>query len=101
MAESLLAGRDTTAATLTFVVYFLSQYPHVMERLRQEVLDKVGPTRRPTFDDVREMKYLRAVLNGKLSSLFLFRIIQHTRRDPSRIPNRSFQRSVNLPLSYP
>ncbi|KAJ3569110.1 hypothetical protein NP233_g5265 [Leucocoprinus birnbaumii] len=62
----MLAGRDTTAATLTIVVYFLSQYPQVMERLRQEVLEHVGPTRRPTFDDVRDMKYLRAVLNETL-----------------------------------
>lgn len=62
----MLAGRDTTAATLTIVVYFLSQYPKVMERLRQEVLDHVGSTRRPTFDDIRDMKYLRAVLNETL-----------------------------------
>ncbi len=49
---------------LTIAVYFLSQYPDVMRRLRQEVLDTVGPTSRPTYDDVREMKYLRAVING-------------------------------------
>lgn len=49
---------------LTVAVYFLSQYPKVMQRLRQEVLSTVGPTRRPTYDDVREMKYLRAVING-------------------------------------
>jgi len=38
-----------------------------MDRLRQEVLTHVGPTSRPTFDDIRDMKYLRAVLNGKCS----------------------------------
>jgi len=59
----LIAGRDTTAASLTFAVYFLSQHPHVLERLRAEVLEKVGASRRPTYDDIREMKYLRAVLN--------------------------------------
>ncbi|KAF9450762.1 cytochrome P450 [Macrolepiota fuliginosa MF-IS2] len=62
----MLAGRDTTAATLTFTVYLLSQHPDVMKRLRQEILDKVGPTRRPTFDDIREMRYLRAVINETL-----------------------------------
>ena len=40
-----------------------------MDRLRQEVLAHVGPTRRPTFDDIRDMKYLRAVLNGKSSAI--------------------------------
>ena len=67
------AGRDTTATTLAFVIYILSQYPHVMGRLRQEVLAHVGSTRRPTFDDIRDMKYLRAVLNGKSSALIQFK----------------------------
>lgn len=67
---------------LTIAVYFLSQYPDVMRRLRQEVLDTVGPTRRPTYDDVREMKYLRAVINGMFS--FLFRVYKSTAHDPEQ-----------------
>ncbi|KAL0953039.1 hypothetical protein HGRIS_007241 [Hohenbuehelia grisea] len=62
----MLAGRDTTAATLTFIIYFLSMYPEVTTRLRREILDKVGSTRRPTYDDIRDMKYLRAVINETL-----------------------------------
>ncbi|KAI0630296.1 cytochrome P450 [Trametes polyzona] len=62
----LLAGRDTTACTLTFAVYRLAEHPDVLKRLRQEVLDIVGPTRRPTYEDVRNMKYLRAVINETL-----------------------------------
>ncbi len=49
---------------LTMAVYFLSQYSAVLRRLREEILETVGPTRRPTYDDIRNMKYLRAVLNG-------------------------------------
>jgi cytochrome P450 len=60
----MIAGRDTTAATLTFVVYFLAMYPAVLTRLREEILAKVGPTRRPDYDDIKEIKYLRAVING-------------------------------------
>ncbi|KAJ4486551.1 cytochrome P450 [Lentinula edodes] len=62
----LIAGRDTTAATLTFVVYFLSMYPEIMDRLRKEILEKVGPSQRPTYDDIRDMKFLRAVINETL-----------------------------------
>ncbi|KAH9894450.1 cytochrome P450 monooxygenase pc-3 [Cubamyces lactineus] len=62
----LIAGRDTTAATLTFAVYLMCLYPDVFKRLRAEVLEKVGPTQMPTFDDVRNMKYLRAVINETL-----------------------------------
>ncbi|KAG6877397.1 hypothetical protein C0992_010040 [Termitomyces sp. T32_za158] len=58
------AGRDTTASTLTFVIYCLAMYPAIHVRLREEVLARVGPTRRPDYDDIRDMKYLRAVING-------------------------------------
>ncbi|OBZ77093.1 hypothetical protein A0H81_03489 [Grifola frondosa] len=63
----LLAGRDTTASALTFAIYLLCEHPAVFKRLREEILQYVGPTRRPTYDDIREMRYLRAFLNGKLS----------------------------------
>ena len=53
-----------TASTLTFVIFLLSLHPEVLQRLRDEVLEVVGPTERPTYENVREMKYLRAVLNG-------------------------------------
>lgn len=59
----LIAGRDTTAGTLTVAMYLLSTHPHVMTRLREEVMTQVGPTDRPTCDQIRSMKYLRAVLN--------------------------------------
>jgi hypothetical protein len=36
-----------------------------MTRLREEILNKVGNSRRPTYDDIRDMKYLRAVINGE------------------------------------
>ncbi|KAH7930329.1 cytochrome P450 [Leucogyrophana mollusca] len=62
----MIAGRDTTAGTLTFVVYMLSQHPEVLRRLREEILSKIGSSRRPTYDDMRDMKYMRAVINETL-----------------------------------
>ncbi|KAG6329054.1 hypothetical protein ID866_10034 [Astraeus odoratus] len=59
----LIAARDTTASTLTFLIYTLSQHPDVLQRLRAEILTKVGHSRRPTYDDLRDMKYMRAVIN--------------------------------------
>ena len=38
----------------------------MFNRLREEVLSVVGPTRRPTYDDIRNMKFLRAVINETL-----------------------------------
>ncbi|EGN93507.1 hypothetical protein SERLA73DRAFT_163545 [Serpula lacrymans var. lacrymans S7.3] len=62
----LLAGRDTTASTLTSAIYLLALHPPALARLREEILAKIGPSRRPTYDDIRDMKYLRAVLNETL-----------------------------------
>ena len=54
---------------MTFAVYLLCLYPDVFKRLRAEVLEKIGPSQMPSFDDIRTMKYLRAVINGKLYHL--------------------------------
>ncbi|KAG1750552.1 cytochrome P450 [Suillus paluster] len=62
----LLAGRDTTASTLTSAIYLLAMHPEFLTQLREEIISKVGLTRRPTYDDIKEMKYLRAVLNETL-----------------------------------
>jgi cytochrome P450 len=58
----LLAGHDTTALTLTYSWYLLSEHPHARERVHQEVADVVGDGR-PTMDDVREFAYLEWVIN--------------------------------------
>lgn len=62
----LLAGRDTTAATLSWAFYELGRHPEVVRRLRAEVLDQVGPSRAPTYRDIKDMKYLQNVMNETL-----------------------------------
>lgn len=44
----------------------LAEHPDVLQRLRNEVLEKVGDTRRPTFEEMKDMRYLRAVINETL-----------------------------------
>jgi len=53
-----------SSSALTFLFYFLSMHPDVLQRLRKEVLDTVGPSARPTYQQIKDMKYLRAVING-------------------------------------
>ena len=62
----LLAGRDTTAATLSWTFYELSHYPAVYARLRKEILAVTGATREPTYEDLKNMKYLQNTLNEAL-----------------------------------
>jgi hypothetical protein len=62
----LLAGRDTTAATLSWTIYELSNYPAVLARLRNEILSTVGSSRTPTYEDIKSMTYLTHTLNETL-----------------------------------
>lgn len=62
----MIAGRDTTAGTLTSAVYLLATDPGVLGRLRAEIMARVGPSRPPTYEDIRNMKFLRAVINETL-----------------------------------
>ncbi|KAF9520998.1 hypothetical protein BS47DRAFT_1370206 [Hydnum rufescens UP504] len=66
LMNMLIAGRDTTACTLTYIVYLLSQHPAVFVRLRDDILRVVGPVEYPTYDDIRNIQYLRAVINETL-----------------------------------
>ncbi len=60
----LLAGRDTTASLLSNVWFELSRRPAIWSRLRREVDALNGEL--PTFEMLKEMKYLRAILNESL-----------------------------------
>ena len=62
----LIAGRDTTAATLSWTIYELSHYPDVVRRLRAEILSTVGSARPPTYEDLKNMTYLTHTINETL-----------------------------------
>ncbi|KAJ5319360.1 hypothetical protein MYU51_013363 [Penicillium brevicompactum] len=62
----LLAGRDTTAGTLSFTLFELSRNPAVVAKLREEIRERLGvgeSAQKPTYTDLKEMKYLNAVLH--------------------------------------
>ena len=43
-------------------------HPEFLQRLREEILSIVGSSRNPTYDDLKDMKFLRAVINGEFSN---------------------------------
>ncbi|CAE6503085.1 unnamed protein product [Rhizoctonia solani] len=66
LVNILLAARDTTTSLLTFATYLLSQHPNVLQKLREEILEHVGPDAAPNYEQVKGMKYLRAIINETL-----------------------------------
>lgn len=57
----LLAGRDTTASLLSHTFHVLARRPDIWNKLRAEVEELGGKT--PDYETLREMKYLKYVLN--------------------------------------
>lgn len=62
----LLAGRDTTASTLSWALYEMSRQPEIVRKLRREILETVGVERTPTYEDLKNMPYLKAIFNETL-----------------------------------
>ena len=62
----LLAGRDTTAATLSWAFFELARHPKVLKKLREDIVNVVGESRPPTYDNLKDMKYLTYVINETL-----------------------------------
>jgi len=61
MMTMLLAGHDTTALTLTYTWFLLSEHPEIEQRVHEE-LDEVIGDERPGMEHVRELDYLEWVI---------------------------------------
>lgn len=63
----LLAGRDTTAALLSYTTFYLSANPKIYDELREEVLSEFGSEDRTvTFEQLKHCKLLQNVLREVL-----------------------------------
>lgn len=58
----LLAGRDTVASLLSNILWELPRHPKILASLRKEIQDVCG-TDMPTYEQLKSMQYLRAVVN--------------------------------------
>ena len=62
----LLAGRDTTAGALSFTFQELAKQPDILRKLRQEILERVGETESPSYEDLKNMPYLQHCMDETL-----------------------------------
>jgi len=65
----IVAGRDTTAAALTSVFYYLARNPQAVEKLRREIDGLDTGREMPSWEQLKGMKYLTNVIKEGLSSL--------------------------------
>ncbi|TRM66771.1 cytochrome P450 [Schizophyllum amplum] len=61
----LLAGHETTSATMSFAIYYLIKYPDVLRKLQAEIYAVVGD-QSIEYEDLARLHYLTAVLRETL-----------------------------------
>lgn len=61
----LIAGHETTSGLLSFTLYLLLKHPEVLKKAYEEV-DQILTSPIPTYKQVKELKYIRMILNESL-----------------------------------
>jgi cytochrome P450 len=61
-----MAARDTTASLISSVMYELARNATIQQELREEVYRSIGEDSPLTFEDVKQLPLLRAVINESL-----------------------------------
>ena len=63
----IVAGSDTTAATLTYMMYHLAKDPSIVTKLRQELKEiNYCPGSEAEVRDIQDAKYLNGIINEAL-----------------------------------
>ncbi|KAH7346983.1 cytochrome P450 [Pyrenochaeta sp. MPI-SDFR-AT-0127] len=64
--SNIIAGSDTTAISLSSIVYYLITSPRTLSKLRQEIQEHGLWERKITFKDSQDMPFLQAVIKEAL-----------------------------------
>jgi cytochrome P450 len=57
-----VAALETTSTTLAYFVYAMTLFPHVQPRAHEELDRVVGRSQNPTFSDLKNLPYIRAMV---------------------------------------
>ncbi|MBL4671037.1 MAG: cytochrome P450, partial [Arenicella sp.] len=109
MVTFLIAGHETTSATLSFAIEFLLHNPDVLKQAR-EVVDNVLGTETPRFEHLQHLTYIEQILMETLrlwppAPAFTVRAIEDTllagkyevtRRDPITVLIPSLHRDPSV-----
>ncbi|XP_072560930.1 cytochrome P450 2K1-like [Paramormyrops kingsleyae] len=82
VANLFLAGTDTTATTLRWGLLFMAKYPHIQDRVQEE-LDMVTGGRQTRVEDRKNLPYTDAVIHEiqRLANIVPLNALNVTRSD--------------------
>ncbi|KAF9466774.1 cytochrome P450 monooxygenase CYP63 [Collybia nuda] len=103
LLSMLLAARDTTACVLTYITYFMATVPLIATKLRAEVLEHCGPQAPATYERIRDLKYMRAVINETLRLFPPVPLnVRESRASPCLLPpsDPSYPESKNASMPF-
>ncbi|PNY28183.1 Cytochrome P450 alkane hydroxylase [Tolypocladium capitatum] len=92
----LLAGRDTTAATMSWAMYGISNYPAAWARVRREVFDVLGPNEKPTYEALEDLKYVKNVIDKTMRLLPAVLVNMRQALETTTIPGAPGERDIVL-----
>ncbi|KAJ6633846.1 putative cytochrome P450 6a14, partial [Pseudolycoriella hygida] len=78
-----IAGFETSSSTATFCLYFLSIYPNIQDKLRNEIRTTLSKyDNQITYEAMMEMKYLQMVIDESLRLYGpVFNLVRRAERD--------------------
>lgn len=91
-AAVFIAGGNSTWGTVLAALLFLTKYPEVQRRVREEIDAVIGAGRLPTFEDRPLLKYLEHFMNEAMRVLPL---------NPLAIPHQSLHDDVYKGMFIP
>jgi len=85
------AALDTTSSTLTFIIHFLVKYPDIQLNARNEIMEVIGESEKPTFEHMQDLKYLDKIIFETLRHVHPFgQILERVCTKDYQIPNTNY-----------
>ncbi|PAA60728.1 hypothetical protein BOX15_Mlig020460g2 [Macrostomum lignano] len=102
VVEFFVAGTDTTARSLEWLVVLMAVFPAIQDKLHEELIRVVGSERRPLTSDKSELNYTLAVIEEsfRFVSLVAIGVMHRAKQDAIFHGYRIPKDSIILPCTY-